>query len=82
MGDNMTKMKKPTTFDMITASVVQDYAHASTRDIVRFRDVELVQLKAVEEHIVNLQATLDEEKTERTKLTAILAGLGQVIGKR
>ena len=78
----MKKIKKPTQLELLAESTAQDYAHASSSDVIRFRTVIECQLEVTERKIGELIATLANAKADQRRTEAILTGLGMVIGKR
>jgi hypothetical protein len=84
LKDVMKKMKimKIKKMNPLTVSTMQDYAHASSHDIARFRSVMIFQLNTVDSHIVELQAALKDAHAEHSRIVAVLDGLKQTIEKR
>ena len=78
----MKKIRKPTQLELLSESIAQDYAHASSSDVMRYRTVVECQLEVTERKIGELIATLANAKADQKRTEAILAGLGVVIGKR
>jgi hypothetical protein len=67
---------------MVTTETMQDYAHASTDTISRFRIVMACQHNVVEGQINDLIKTLADARAERARVVAVLSGLELVIAKR
>jgi hypothetical protein len=68
--------------DAITDAIVQQYAHESTSEIVRRRQVFLCEAAAVEEEIVELTAKLQNSRNHRAVVAATLSGLTAIVNKR
>ena len=76
------KPRKPTYLERLAESAAQDFAHANSAVIASRRRVLQFEAEEADKSIVALQATLATMKERRAKLTAIIAGLSLVIGKR
>lgn len=76
------RVKKPTKYDLLIIATAQDYAHESSKDIFRRRDVLNHEREVLEMKISDLQIALVNAKEQRAGLTAVLTGLQLVIEKR
>lgn len=68
--------------DALTTSIAQDYAHLHSATIQSQRRIQQCALDETERAIVALAAELSRQKARRQRLTAVIAGLTAVIGKR
>ena len=78
----VTRTKKPSKLEMLTLDTMQTFAHRSSVDINHVQTVVRCQLDVVEVQIVELQASLSKARAERAGISAILLGLGEVVGRR
>ena len=78
----VVRVKKPSKLDLITTSVMQDYAHASTGDIVRRRCVLACEMNSVDSEIRELSIRVADAKERSKQLEAVMIGLEMVVGKR
>ena len=78
----MSKKKRPSKLDQLTMATIQDYAHASTADIMRIRIVLGCEATVVEDEVVALTARITEARQRRARVEAKLLGLGAVIERR
>jgi hypothetical protein len=76
------RVKRPTRFDALAASVAQDYAHQHTTTINSRRRVLEFEGTEVDGAIVALSAALADKKNRRQVIDATLRGLALVVGKR
>jgi hypothetical protein len=76
------KKERKSKLDVFVTSVVQDWAHSSTEDIVRKRNVLLAEANAAEAEIHALTAKLIDVRARREKIDATLNGLAMVVETR
>jgi len=74
--------RRPSALDAITTSTAHDVAHASTQDIVRRRDLLVMEVVLADAEIVELTAKMTAVKARRGRAEAVLAGLARVVEKR
>lgn len=68
--------------EIVTATAMQAYAHDSTEEISRRRDILMFEGTVLDEEVSALQSKLSNAKSKRRRIDATLHGLGLVVGKR
>jgi hypothetical protein len=76
------RAKRPSKLDVFITTVVQDWTHKSTEEIMRRRDILLSEANAVDGEIHGLSAKLIDARARQQKIEASLNALAMVVEKR
>lgn len=78
----MNKKKNMSALDAIRLGAERGYDHADSRVVARRRDVLMFELAADDEHLLWLQASMNEVMARRARLLAKVDGRERVLNKR